>query len=118
MADTTTPDMGLLKYARARDDQDFVWRVAAAMTVEAQYRLGANPDMTLEARKLMDWVLDNPMTGDPIMLAFASTDQEVAAGVNIENGAIITANVRDTAIQNVVGARWNVVAARRFGAAE
>lgn len=112
-----TPDMDLLKYARARDDQDFVWRVSAAMTVEAQYKLGAQPDMSVEAGKLMNWVLDNPMVTDPLMLAFASTDQDVVAGIVIENGAVITAGATDAAIKGVIGRRWDLVAARRFGTA-
>ena len=109
-------DMNLLKYARARDDRDFVWRVAAAMTIEAQYKLGANPDMTIEARKLMDWVLDNPMVDDQLMIAFASTDETVAEHITIVDGAVKTADVPDEAIKGVVGRRWDLVAARRFGA--
>lgn len=110
-----TPDQELLKFARARDDRDFVWRVSAAMTVEAQYKLGAQPDMTVEARKLMDWVLDNPMIEDHLMLAFASTDENVAAHITIEDGGVSTAAVPDTAIKDVVGRRWDLVAQRRFG---
>lgn len=116
MTETPAPDMGLLKSARARDDQDFVWRVSAAMTVEAQYRLGANPDMSGEERQLMDWVLENPMTPQPLMLAFASTDPAVVEGIAIDDGAVTTALVKDAAIQGVVGQRWKTVAARRFGA--
>lgn len=104
----------LLKFARARDDIQFVWRVSAAMTVEAQYKLGANPDMTLEGRKLMNWVLDNPMEPDPLMVAFASTDATVASSIEMDGGTVSTAEVPDAAIKAVVGARWNIVAARRF----
>lgn len=110
-------NMDLLKYARARDDRDFVWRVAAAMTVEAQYKLGEQPDMTLEARKFMDWVLDNPMVEDQLMIAFTSTDEVVASHITIMDGAVKTANVPDEAIKSVVGRRWDLVAARRFGTA-
>lgn len=108
-------DSELLKYARARDDQDFVWRVSAAMTVEAQYKLGANPDMTVEARKLMDWTLDHPLVSDDLMICFASTDENVAKDITVTDGAVNTSDVTDTAIRAVVGARWDIVAKRRFG---
>ncbi|ALE05503.1 hypothetical protein AL755_08460 [Arthrobacter sp. ERGS1:01] len=107
-------DSELLKYARARDDQEFVWRVSAAMTVEAQYKLGAQPDMSLEAHKLMDWTLDNPLTPDALMISFASTDQNVAKDITVTEGAVNTSAVTDAAIRAVVGARWDIVAKRRF----
>lgn len=107
-------DQELLKYARARDDQEFMWRVTAAMTVEAQYRLGVQPDMSVEARKLIDWVLDHPMEPDPLMMAFVSTDEAVASRIVIDEGRVDTSNVPDQTIKAAVGARWNIVAKRRF----
>lgn len=107
-------DTNLLKYARARDDQEFVWRVAAAMILEAQYKLSANPDMSAEAHALMDWVLDHPMTVTPLMLAFVSTNQAVASGVKIANDRVDTSGATDQAIRDAVGAAWEPVARRMF----
>lgn len=108
------PDLELLKFARARDDQSFVWRIAAAMTLEAQYKFGAQPDMSREARMLMEWTLDHPMESDPTMIAFVSTDAGIASHIIINEGLIDTSNVPDGAIRTVVGARWDIVANRRF----
>ncbi|URQ05009.1 hypothetical protein SEA_ITER_21 [Arthrobacter phage Iter] len=58
-------DTDLIKYARARDDQDFIWRVAAAVLLEARYKFDANPDMSAESRQLVDWALDNPLSAPP-----------------------------------------------------
>lgn len=109
-------DMQLLQYARSRDDAPFVWRVAAAMTIIAQYKLGAAPpDMTVEAHKLMDWVLDHPLESSPIMLSFVATDQTVAAAVIVdEHGVVDTSEVPDDAIKNAVDSKWDIVAIRLF----
>ncbi|WVX87872.1 hypothetical protein SEA_BERRIE_21 [Arthrobacter phage Berrie] len=107
-------DTELIKYARARDDQDFVWRVAAAMLLDARYKFDANPVMSAEAHKLMDWTLENPLSAPPLMVAFVATDPAVAAGVTIENGAIDTSGASDAAIRAAVGFSWESVARRMF----
>ncbi|UIW13437.1 hypothetical protein SEA_AMYEV_21 [Arthrobacter phage Amyev] len=107
-------DTELIKYARARDDQDFVWRVAAAVLLEARYKFDANPTMSLEARKLMDWALDSPLTAPPLMVAFVASDPNVAAGVTVENGAIDTSGASDAAIKAAVGYAWDTVARHMF----
>ncbi|UAJ15382.1 hypothetical protein SEA_NIOBE_21 [Arthrobacter phage Niobe] len=107
-------DTELIKYARARDDQDFVWRVAAAVLLEARYKFEANPDMSAESRKLMDWSLDAPLTAPPLMVAFVAADPSVAAGVVVDNGAVITSGASDAAIKAAVGAAWETVARQMF----
>ncbi|QGZ17319.1 hypothetical protein SEA_POWERPUFF_21 [Arthrobacter phage Powerpuff] len=107
-------DTELIKYARARDDQDFVWRVAAAVLLEARYKFEANPDMSAESRKLMDWALDSPLNAPPLMVAFVAADPAVAAGVVVDNGAVITSGASDAAIKTAVGASWETVARQMF----
>lgn len=108
-------DIDLLKYARARDDQDFVWRVAAALTVQAQY-LADNPgNPSVESLAMRDWVLENPMAPIDMMQAFAATMPEIAAKVTVNEGAVDTSEVLDTDIRYIVGAKWNTVATHRFG---
>lgn len=107
-------DTDLLKYARARDDQDFVWRVAAAVLLEARYKYEANPPMSLEAHKLMDWALDAPLQAPPLMVAFVAADAAVAEGVVVDNGAVITSGASDAAIKAAVGASWETVARQMF----
>lgn len=107
-------DNDLIKYARARDDQNFIWRTAAAMLLEARYKFNANPDMTAEARKLMDWVLDNPLVAPALMVAFVATEQPVADGITYEDGVIDTSGATDAAIKNAVGFNWNTVANKMF----
>ncbi|UIW13505.1 hypothetical protein PQD80_gp21 [Arthrobacter phage Lizalica] len=107
-------DTELIKYARARDDQDFVWRVAAAVLLEARYKFEANPVMSLESRKLMEWALDSPLTAPPLMVAFVAADAAVASGVVVDNGAVITSGASDAAIKAAVGASWETVARQMF----
>lgn len=107
-------DNDLIKYARARDDQDFVWRTAAAVLLEARYKFDANPDMSVESRKLMDWALDNPLVAPNLMVAFVATSQPVAAGITYEDGVIDTSGATDTAIKNAVGFSWETVAKKMF----
>jgi hypothetical protein len=110
------PDLNLLKYARARDSQEFVWRVAAAMTVQAQYNYEAKPaDQTVESLKLTDWVLENPLQPLAMMTAFAATHPPIAAKVKYEQGTIDTADVLDEDIKYAVGTKWPLVAAKMFG---
>lgn len=107
-------DTELIKYARSRDDQDFVWRVAAAVLLEARYKFDAQPAMSAEAVQLVEWALDNPLTAPPLMVAFVASDPAVAAGVTIDNGAIDTSEASDAAIKYAVGASWETVARRMF----
>lgn len=112
-----SPDKELLKFARARDDQDFVWRVTAALTVKAQYMAEVPGDSSAQALAMRDWVLENPMTPVEMMTAFAATMPEVAANVTIIDGAVDTSAVKDTDITYIVGAKWDTVAKHRFGPA-
>lgn len=107
-------DTDLLKYARARDDQDFVWRVAAAVLLEARYKYEANPAMSLEAHKLMDWALDHPLEAPELMVSFVATAPDVAAGISLDNGAVNTSEASDAAIKAAVGASWETVARQMF----
>lgn len=117
MADTE-PDTQLLKFARARDHQDFIWRVTAALTVKAQYMAEVPGDSSVEGLALRDWVLDNPMTPLDMMTAFAATMPEIAAKVTISGGTVDTAHVRDSDISYIVGAKWDTVAKHRFVATQ
>lgn len=108
-------DTQLLKFARARDHQDFIWRVTAALTVKAQYMAEVPGDSTVEALAMRDWVLDNPMTPLEMMTAFAATMPEIAAKVTIDGGTVDTSHTLDTDITYIVGAKWEAVAQHRFG---
>ena len=110
-------DSELLKYARARDDFEFVARVSAALMVKALYRVEARPTMTVEAERMANWVVDNPLVPIDLMTAYAATMPEVAARVAVENGAVNTSEVLDNDISYIVDAKWNVVADKRFKAA-
>lgn len=104
----------LLKYARARDDADFVWRISAAMVVRAQemevWEVGA------ESRSLIDYVLANPMTPVPKMVNHVSTNPSIAAGVEVEDRFVDTSGVTDEDIQFVVNEKWDRVAESMFPA--
>lgn len=103
-----------LRMARAKDDQNFVWRIAAAMTVKAQYQAEFN--LSPSSRALTDWVLDHPMEDVPRMVAFVSTNGTVADKITITDGAIDTSAVPDTDIEYVVGDRWDTVARLEYPA--
>lgn len=109
-------DQELLKFARARDHQDFAWRVTAALTVKAQYMAEMPEGASVEGLAMRDWVLDNPMTPVEMMTAFAATMPEIAEKVTIVAGAVDTSQVLDTDITYIVGAKWDTVAKHRFGA--
>lgn len=107
-------DTQLLKFARARDHQDFIWRVTAALTVKAQYMADVPDGASVEGLIMRDWVLGNPMAPIEMMTAFASTMPEIAAKVTIGGGGIDTAAVLDSDIIYIVGAKWDTVAKHRF----
>lgn len=116
MADTE-PDTQLLKYARARDHQDFIWRVTAALTVKAQYMADVPDGASVEGLAMRDWVLDNPMMPIEMMTAFAATMPEIADRVTIDGGTVDTSHALDQHINYIVGAKWDTVARHRFGTA-
>lgn len=108
-----TPPSQLLKYARARDDQDFTWRIAAAMMVHAREQEFF--ELVPAERQLVGWTLDNPMVPNGTMVNFVSTTPAIAANVTITaNGAVSTAGVPDSDIQYVVNTVWPKVAASLF----
>lgn len=111
------PDLDLLKYARARDDANFGFRVSAALMVEALYRVETKPNVSVEALAMMNWVLDNPLQPIDLMNAFAATMPEIAAKVTITDNAVSTTDVLDSDIKYIVGAKWDTVATKRFTAA-
>lgn len=115
MADTE-PDTQLLKFALARDHQDFIWRVAAALTVKAQYMADVPGGASVEGLAMRDWVLDNPMVPLEMMTAFAATMPEIAAKVTIDGGTLDTSLVLDQHINYIVGVKWDTVAKHRFTA--
>lgn len=98
----------LLKYARARDDAEFVARIAAAMTVRAQeielYELDP------PSRALCAWVLHNPMECVDRMVAHVSTSPGIAANVTVTAGAVNASAVPDGDIQYTVNEKWDAVA--------
>lgn len=98
----------LLKYARARDDQDFGWRIAAAMMVHAQEL--DTQELAPPSRAFTDWVLKNPMVPHERVIAFVSTSPSIAANVTVEAGTVSTAGVPDDDIQFVVNEVWDRVA--------
>lgn len=105
-------DQKFLKIARAKDDEDFVLRIAAALTIKAQYQ----SEFVLEpaSRAMTDWVLDHPMEPIPRMVAFVSTNGTVAGKLQLVDNAIITAEVPDSDIEYVVGDKWDTVARLQF----
>ncbi|POH58928.1 hypothetical protein [Arthrobacter glacialis] len=107
-------DTQLLKFARARDHQDFIWRVTAALTVKAQYMADVPEGASVEGLSMRDWVLDNPMVPIEMMTAFAATMPEIAEKVTIDGGTVDTAQVLDTDISYIVGSKWDSVARHRF----
>jgi hypothetical protein len=102
----------LLKYARAKDDQNFIWRIAAAMMVHAQEI--EHWELSEQQRALVTWVMLNPMVAHQIMVNHVSTNTAIAANVIVENGAINTDSVPDDDIQYVVNQAWDAVAVSAF----
>jgi hypothetical protein len=102
----------LLKYARARDDQNFIWRIAAAMMVHAQEI--EHWELSNQQRALVTWVLANPMVAHQTMVNHVSTNTAIAANVVVENGAVTTDGVPDDDIQYVVNTAWEAVALSAF----
>ncbi|MFC3299648.1 hypothetical protein FJV46_10735 [Arthrobacter agilis] len=98
----------LLKYARARDDTDFVSRIAAAMTVRAQeIELF---ELSPPSRALCSWVLENPMQVVDRMVAHVSTSPGIAANVTVSEGTVDASTVPDADIQYTVNEKWDAVA--------
>lgn len=102
----------LLKYARARDDQDFIWRIAAAMMVRAQET--EFWDLPVNERSLVNWTLNNPMTAPAFMINHVSTNSSIAANITVENGTVTTSGIPDGDIQFVVNEKWARVANSMF----
>ena len=102
----------LLKYARARDDQEFVWRIAAAMMVRAQET--EFWDLPVNERSLVNWTLNNPMTAPPSMVNHISTNPAIAANIVTENGGVVTSGVPDGDIQFAVNEKWGRVSNSMF----
>lgn len=110
-------ESNLLKYARAKDDQEFGWRIAAAMQIKAQEI--ASWELEPASRALTDWVLENPMVSHERMLAWVSTRPGIAAGITITaGGAVSTGDVTDSDIQFTVNEVWDQVAASIFSTAK
>jgi hypothetical protein len=105
----------LLQTARAMDDQNFVWRVTAAMLVKADYVINAPDGQSVEALELADWVLDNPMVPVPEMNALVAVNGTVADKVVVDNNGLVnTMGIADGDIQYVVDSKWETVAAKRY----
>lgn len=93
-------DSLLLKYARVRDDQEFKWRIAAAMQLKAQEAAGETlPD---DQRQLVDWVLDNPMVPLERMVAAVAVNKNIAAYVTLTDDVVDTTGIPDSDIVYVV----------------
>lgn len=102
----------LLKFARARDDADFPWRIAAAMMVYAQQI--EQWEISAASKMLVQWVFDNPMVAPSQMVNHVSTNVAIAANVNIDMGRVDTSAVPDDDIQYVVQEKWDRVAETLF----
>lgn len=102
----------LLKYARARDDVDFVRRINAAMIVRAQEQ--EFWDLAPEIRSLVDYILDHPMETVEPMINRLSTNPGIAALISIENNIVDTSGVPDNDIQYVVNEQFGLVAKSMF----
>ena len=109
-------DQDLLKFARAGDDTRFVWRVAAAMTLQAQeYELKPPAVYSPEAKQFTNWVLDNPLVADGQLLMHVAANSKVVALVTITpNGEVDTTAVLDADIKYMVRNKWEAIAKRRF----
>lgn len=105
----------LLKYARAKDDQNFVWRIAAAMMVRAQEM--EFWDLSVHSKSLVNWTLNNPMIAPAAMVNHVATNPQIAANVSV-TPMIDTSSVPDTDIQFVVNEKWDRVAESMFTGVE
>ena len=106
-------DSTLLKYARARDDADFRWRIAAAMSLKAQAE--EKWDLAPASRQLNNWVLANPMVSVERMVAAVATNPTVAANVSLTGGVVDTSAVPDGDLIFVVNEKWDAVAGQLYG---
>jgi hypothetical protein len=105
----------LLNTARALDDQQFIWRVTAAMLFEAEYKVNEPAGVEPESLAMAEWVMANPMVPLATMNAMVAVNEEVAEGVTVNaSGGVNTDAVTDTIIKYVVGAKWDVVAKQNF----
>lgn len=102
----------LLKYARARDDADFVRRISAALIVRAQEQ--EFWDLAPEVRSFVDYVLEHPMEPVPAMINRVSTNPGIAALISIENNVVDTSAVPDNDIQYVVNDQFGLAAKSMF----
>lgn len=105
-------DSLLLKYARAKDDPDFVWRISAAMSVHAQEI--EFWDLSPASRALTEYVLANPMESVERMVNHLSTSPAIAANITINMDQVITSAVPDGDIQYTVNTKWDIVADSMF----
>jgi hypothetical protein len=101
-----------LKMARARDDGEFVQRIAAALTLKAQSQ--AELELTPESRAMTNWVLERPMESLPRMVAFVSTSDTVLEHITLIDNTIETQGVPDSDIEAVVSEKWDIVARLQF----
>lgn len=99
----------LLRMARSRDDEEFILRVGAALTVHAQ-TLDKELNLSVASRALVDWVLANPMTAMDKVYAFVSTVPAIAAKIELIDGRVNTAAVTDDEIIAAISAKWDQIA--------
>lgn len=104
----------LLKYARARDDANFVRRISAALIVRAQEQEFWDLSNAPEVRSLVSYVLAHPMETVPAMVNRVSTSPAIAANISITNDMVDTSAVPDDDLQFVVNDQFATVAKGMF----
>lgn len=100
----------LYKTGRLINNPDFVTRVSAAMVQYANVNLGT---LTGNNKNLAIQTLLNPMVPEMSMIALTASDAAVLAAVTLDNGSLANVeNLPDSAVKNVVSAKWGLVAAK------
>lgn len=101
--------MNLLATARALDDQELRWRVAAACVHHASGFASMPPG---HAQNYAFWTLLHPQDVDPSMVAFVTAWAPVADKITVSNGSVSTSGVLDEDIMDAVQQSWDLVAAK------
>lgn len=101
-------DSPLLKMARARDDDTFVLRFSAALSVRAhQLEEASFAGLTPAGRAFAEWVLDNPLEPPHRFLAFVATNAGLAAKMTLIEDRIQTDGITDEELIQVITLRWS-----------
>lgn len=101
----------LYKIGRLVNDDKFTTIVEAAMLKHAQ-TVPIGTSAPVNEKNFAIWVLKNPMSLEISMVALVASDSAVLTATTLSGDEVDVSSVPDSAISNVVSAKWSLVATK------